>query len=65
MYLYVYYDGKMTQQAEEPTQDDFDSVEFGSVDLVRVDGTGHFQIYEPSKSAWVDIALTGENQDGQ
>jgi len=65
MYLYVYHDGSITQQAEDPTKDDFDSVSLGAIEIARIDPiSGIFQRYEPDEDAWVDIAITSEVANG-
>lgn len=58
MYLFVYHDGGLTQQKTEPTADDYGSVDLGAIELLRTDGAGVFQQYDPDEAAWVDVATT-------
>ncbi len=54
MYLYTYLDGGLTQQTEEPTEDDYESADLGAIQIVRVN-EGVFQYYDSDEDAWVDV----------
>jgi len=43
MYLYIFEDGTMKQQLEEPSKEDFDCIGAGILDIIEVDNEIFFQ----------------------